>query len=510
MKKLLYMLFMLLCPFFVGAQTAQWILKPQYSSITPYNESLLKVKLYNKVGLYDKMGKEIVPVNADSITFMTEGMGLVLRLEEEKYRLIGLINQTSTLVPITQEVYVGEYPFFSEGKLPVYNKKGLYGYMDVAGHMVLDFDYGSVHPFSEGWAAVSKGSILKSLGKKLKTNIGQKRVKMHYVNEQGVFMTLQSDIGDIYSATSFRNGEALVVTKDNRFYFINTSGNIIRIETSVNMKFDKKYALCLVDEEEQEVTPVFAEAYDGPTTFEGKDKLCGYKQGNRIILPSQFSKAYSFSRGYAIALRNGLWGILKLMDGGFDIQASTAGDEQIYMVKPPAEWEGGRLLLYDMSDGNKKVYSGQADEQSSYKFSVTLPKGKRKLFIGSENLYVWSNESLPNTGMNPSLSESMGRNAFSVRFSSNSAKANARDMATVRVFICNNKQEAQRVTVKISGDRLWPVEETFTLKANEQKVLPATFYKITSKESREINVRISGMLNVISKRIVLNPFYEDF
>lgn len=504
------MLFMLLCPFSVWAQTAQWILKPQYSSITPYNESLLKVKLYNKVGLYDKMGQEVVPVNADSITSLTEGIGLVLRLEEEKYRLIGLINQASTWVPIAQEVYVGEYPFFSEGKLPVYNKKGLYGYMDATGRMVLDFDYGSVHPFSEGWAAVSKGSILKSLSKRLKANIGQKRVKMHYVNEQGMFMTLQSDIGDVYSATSFRNGEALVVTKDNRFCFINTSGNIIRIETSVNMKFDKKYALCMVDEEETEATPVFAEAYDGPTIFEGKDKLWGYKQDNRLILPPQFSKAYPFSQGYAIALRNGFWGILKLMNGGFDIQTSTAGEEQIFKVKTPTEWNGGRLLLYDMTDGDKKVYSGQADGQSSYTFSVTLPQGKRKLFIGSENLYVWSNESLSHVGMNPSLSESMGSNAFSVRFSSNSAKANARDMATVRVFIRNNKEESQRVTVKISGDRLWPVEETFTLKANGQKVFPVTFYKITSKESREINIRISGMLNVISKRIVLNPFYEDF
>jgi len=506
-----------LCPLLLGAQTAQWVLKPQYSSITPYSESLLKVKLYNKVGLFDREGREVVPVSADSITTMTEGIGLVLRLEEGKYRLLGLVNETSKMLPVMQEVYVEEYPFFSEGKLPVCNKKGLYGFMDVTGRMVLDFDYGSVHPFSEGWAAVSKGSVIKSLGKMLKTNIGPKRVKMYYVNERGQFMTMQSDIGDVYSATTFKNGEALVVTKDNRYCFINTSGNIIRMETAVTMKFDKKYALSFVEEEEAEEELIFSDHYNGPVTYAGEAGLYGYKKGDKVILPPQFSQAFSFSNGYAIAARNGFWGILKLTEGTFQCKvsrgSSAVGAEEIameYALKVPDEWKGGRLLLYDMTDGGKKAYTGKADSESSYEFLVALPKGKRKICIGSENLLVWSNELLQTSGVTSSSSSALGDEAFSVRFSSNSIKANAKDMATVKVVICNNGQEAKNVTVKITGDRLWSAEKTLTLKAGEQEAIPVSFYKIASKESRWIRVDVSGMTNVISKKIEVNPFYEDF
>lgn len=518
MKKNIFLFIMSLCPLWLGAQTAQWVMKPQYSSIVPYGENLLKAKLYNKVGLLDREGRVVVPVNADSITSIVEDVGLVLRLEEGKYRLLGLVNRTSTkMLPVMQEVYVEEYPFFSEGKLPVCNKKGLYGFMDVTGRMVLDFNYGSVHPFSEGWAAVSKGSVFKSLGKMIKANIGPKHAKMYYVNERGQFMTMQSDIGDVYSATTFKNGEALVVTKDNRYCFINTSGNIIRMETEVTMKFDRKYALCLVDEEETEEETVFSENYDGPVIFAGERGLYGYKQKNKMVLPAQFSKAFSFSGGYAIAAWNDFWGILKLEDGNFDVKishgTSATGAEETttnYALSVPESWKGGRLLLYDMTDGGKKAYPGKANGSSLYEFSVTLPKGKRKVCIGSENLLVWSNETLQDGDAERTASSASESYALSVQFSSNSVKANAKDIATVNVIIRNNGQEAVDVTVKVTGDRLWTVERTLSLKAGGQEAVPVSFYKIASKERRTVNVQVSGMANIISKKIGVNPFYEDF
>lgn len=515
MKKQLFLFLFGLCPLLLGAQTAQWVMRPQYSSITPYSESLLKVKLYNKVGLLDREGREVVSVNADTITSMTEGIGLVLRLEDGKYRLLGLVDQTSKVCPISQEVYVDEYPFFSEGKLPVCNKKGMYGFMDATGRMVLDFDYGSIHPFSEGWAAVSKGSIIKNFGKMLKTKIGPKHAKMYYVNDRGQFMTMQSDIGDVYSATTFKNGEALVVTKDNRYCFINTSGNIIRIETSVTMKFDKKYALSTVETEETDKDLVFADRYNGPVTYVGETGLYGYRQGNKVVLPPQFSEAFSFSNGYAIAARNGFWGILKLVEGSFQCKvthgSSNANEITMdYALTVPNGWKGDPLLLYDMTNEEKKAYTCQTNNESLYDFSVTLPKGNRKVCIGSENLLVWSNEQLKSTDVNSSSSSVSGNELFSVHFSSNSIKANAKDIATMNVMIRNNSQETKAVTVKITGDRLGTTEKTLTLNAGEQGLIPVSFYKIAFKERRSINVNVSGMANVISKKIEVNPFYEDF
>lgn len=514
MRKLILSL-VVLCPFLVGAQTAQWTLKPKYSSITPYGENLLKVKLYNKVGLISKDGKEVVPVTADSITPLTEDIGLVLALEGEKYRLLGWVNGNSNVQIITQEIYVNEYPFFSEGKLPVCNKKGMYGFMDVKGRMVLDFDYGSIHPFSEGWAAVSKGSVIKKLGKIINADIGSKRVKMYYVNERGQFLTLQSDIDDIYMATTFKNGEALVMTKDNRCYFINTSGNIIRMGSNVEMKFDKKYALSIADEVE-EVMSTDSEHSDGPTAFVGEGGLYGYRQGDKIILPPQFSEAFSFTNGCAIAARNGLWGILRLTDGDFQCKispkssANTSGETVNYTLTIPSNWNGGRLLLYDMTNGEKKVYTGKTEGQSAYEFSVSLPTGKRDLYIGTEDLFVWSEEQQRIADAIRAASSVSNSDVISVRFSANSVKANAKDMSVFNVIIRNDGQEKRNVTVKITGDRLWGAEKALEIEAGKQVAIPVTFYKIAFKERRSVNVAVSGMVNMISKKIEVNPFYEDF
>lgn len=507
-----------LSPLLLGAQTAQWVLKPKYSAITPYGENMLKVKLYNKVGLINKDGHEVIPVTADSITPLTEDIGLVLVLEDGKYRLQGLVSRNAEVQSITKEFYVNEYPFFSEGKLPVCNKKGRYGFMDVKGHLVLNCEYGSIHPFSEGWAAVSKGSVIKDFGKMINSNIGGKRAKMYYVNERGQFLTLQSDIGDVYTATTFKNGEALVITKDNRYCFINTSGNIIRMENEVSMKFDRKYSLSLVEVVEDELS-VSSEHYDGPTAFVGERGLYGYRQGKKIILPSQFSEAFSFVKGYAIAARNSFWGILKLVDGDFQCKVSsessasaTEGTTVNYALTVPANWNGGRLLLYDMTNADKKAYTGKAEGQSLYEFSVLLPVGKRNIYIGTEDLLVWDSEQQQIAEADTMRSQSSMSNsdAISVRFSASSIKANAKDVSTVNVIISNDSEEKRKVTVKITGDRLWGVEKTLELEANKQETIPVTFYKIAFKESRSVNVKVSGKANMISKKIEVNPFYEDF
>lgn len=509
MKKIIFLFLIGLSPLLVGAQTAQWVLKPKYSSITPYGENLLKVKLYNKVGLIDKEGREVVPVTADSITPLTEDLGLVLALEKGRYRLLGLVNRNTNVLSIDRKVYVNEYPFFSEGKLPVCNKNGKYGFMDVTGRLVLGFDYGSIHPFSEGWAAVSKESIQIF-------NFG-KRVKKYYVNERGQFLTLQSDIGDIYTATTFKNGEALVETKDNRYCFINTSGSIIRMENEVTMRFDKKYALTLVEEAEEVMSDDVSVYYDGPSAFAGEGGLYGYRQGDKMILPPQFSEAFSFANGYALAARNDFWGILKLTDGDFqckvlsDSSANAAeGATMNYTLTIPAGWNGGRLLLYDLTNGEKKAYTGKAEGQSVYEFSVTLPAGKREVGIGTEDLLVWSDELQRMVDAMRSLSSKSNDDAISVRFSANSIKANSKDMSTVNVIIRNDSKEMRNVTVKITGDRLWGVEKSMEIEAGQQVSIPVTFYKIVFKERRPLNVKVSGMANVISKKIEVNPFYEDF
>lgn len=208
----------ILMPSVLQAQTARWAIEPQYTSITLYGENMYKVKKYGFTGILNKEGNVIVPVTADSITQMTEDCALVLKYEENKYRLTGILHMDQRVVVINDDWYVADFPFFSEGKLPVYNKTGKYGYIGTNGKLLIDFAYSNVHPFSEGWASVSKGkNLLGNIGFIRKNN----KQKVFYIDEQGRVMNLPMDIGDIYSGTSFKNGEALVITKDNRYCFIN-------------------------------------------------------------------------------------------------------------------------------------------------------------------------------------------------------------------------------------------------------------------------------------------------
>jgi hypothetical protein len=514
MKRRLLIGLMCLCPLLAGAQTAKWVLKPQYSSITPYDENMLKVKLYGKVGLVNKEGKTVVDVSADSITPMHEDMGLVLKLADEgRYRILGLVDKTPRMIPILQEMYASEYPFFSEGKLVVANKKGSYGYLDVNGKLLLDFDYNQAAPFSEGWAVVSKSNFLKAGLKMVK--LGGKRHKMFYVNDSGQTLTLPSELGDIYTATTFKEGEALVVTKDNRYCVIAPSGNVIRVEGDQELRFDYKNALLRTEDEEEELNDSYRPVYDGPEAFSNSKGLLGYRINGKMVLPPQFEKAYSFSGGCAIASTgNGRWGLLGLKDGSFICQYNegtltpTSSDEVAvdYTLSIPKEWEGQSLILYDMTDDPKKSYTGKIDDQK-YTYALLLPKGDRNLAIGNDNLLIWSNESL---GLNNVAPRKLKEDDISVSFSSSSLTANKDNKASFRVYVRNKSSETKTIQVSLSGDRVSSIEKTLTLAPNSRESISATFYNISKREVRSTTVKVSGMDNTISKAIVVNPFYIDF
>lgn len=514
MKRSILIGLMCLCPLLAGAQTAKWALKPQYSSITPYDENLLKVKLYGKVGLVNKEGKTVVDVSADSITPMHEDMGLVLKLADEgRYRILGLVDKTPRMIPILQEMYASEYPFFSEGKLVVANKKGTYGYLDTSGKLLLNFEYNQAAPFSEGWAAVSKSSLLKAGLKMIK--LGGKRQKMFYVNDAGQTLALPQELGDVYTATTFKDGEALVVTKDNRYCVITPAGNVIRVEGDQDLRYDYRNALLRNEDVEEELEDDYKPHYDGPEVFANSKGLLGYRINGKMVLPPQFEKAFSFSSGCAIAsTEKGRWGLLVLQEGSFVCQPGkgsltpTSSDEAAvdYSLTVPKEWEGQSLVLYDVTDDAKKSYTGSADGLK-YTYAVLLPKGNRALAIGNDNLLVWSNENL---GLNNVSAPKLKESEISVSFSSSSLNANKDNKASFKVYVRNKSSETQTVKVSLSGDRVSAVDKTITLAPNAREAISATFYNILKREVRSTTVKVSGMENAVSKGIVVNPFYEDF
>ncbi|WP_455995833.1 WG repeat-containing protein [Phocaeicola barnesiae] len=502
----LFVVWVLLLPLGLQAQTAKWVIAPKYSSIVFYGKGLYKVKTGRHVGILDDKGNVIVPVNADSITAMTEACALVLQYEEEKYRLKGILHEDHRFVVISDEWYVGDFPFFSEGKLPVYNKSGKYGYVGTNGALLIDFEYGNVHPFSEGWAAVSQGKNLLSLIKK------KSKQKVFYIDGQGRTMTIQSDIGDIYSGTTFKNGEALVITKDNRYCFINTSGQLTRIDNNVMLAFDERYALQTEAEAPQE-KPSQTVFYDGPTTFSEND-LYGYKQAGKIMLPPQFDEATPFFQGFAIASVNGEYGLLKLVDGNFScvtatgsLKTSEKGMRSVdYVVSVPKEWENSALELTCVTDGKDKTSSLQPGTAGPKRtFSFIIPQGNQELSLSGEGLTVW------NTSMG-TLGNTYGELSedISISIHPSTVKANARDNAPVTVILKNNTAAALEFTVTVTGKQLKTVNRKVKLASGQSQKISTYFMKVKKADSRTVSVATSLSSNTVSKRIQLVPFFVKY
>lgn len=310
----------LLCifPHELKAETAQWLLEATYSSIIRMKNGFFKVKSGVRTGVFNQEGRELVPTSADSITDFSNGCALVLKVSDSKYRLISILHEDGTLVsiPFENEWYAGEYAFFSDGLLPVCTRKGKYGFIDAEGKEKIKFEYGSVRPFCEGIAAVSKGKSLVDQGLALLGS--KKKSPMFYIEKNGVPLNLPAEIGTLSTATSFRFGEALVINTEGKRFVVDNSGRMVRMENNSRpLVFNEKYVVLKDGEKSEETSPKWEKTQDSPLVF-SKGNRYGYRHGNgQNLLPAQFLQAEPFYGGCAIVQSQSshLYGVLRLISG---------------------------------------------------------------------------------------------------------------------------------------------------------------------------------------------------
>lgn len=71
----------------------------------------------------------------------------------------GLIDtEGNELLPLSESMYIDPYPadghFFAEGKHPVMNDEGKWGYIDPSGQIAIECEWDQALPFSNGLARV--------------------------------------------------------------------------------------------------------------------------------------------------------------------------------------------------------------------------------------------------------------------------------------------------------------------------------------------------------------------
>ncbi|MCM1028214.1 MAG: WG repeat-containing protein [Pseudoflavonifractor sp.] len=511
------------------AKTAKWSVEPIYNNIEMMSPGIFLVKRGVYSSIIDGSGNEIVPSTTDSITPFIEGESLILTpAEGDRYRLQGILHADFTKTPVAEEVYVSEYPFFSEGLLPVCNSQGFYGYMDPTGRMVLPTRYTNPHPFSEGRAVVTErmkgalGNIVSKVTDKAQ-EIAKRKAAMLYINRAGVALKLPKEIGKVYNGTTFCNGTAYIENNKGEFFTINANGSILSRGEIKEFEVDDHYRLADSERQVSETSASTApsSSVDDVVSFT-VNNLTGYRtKAGSTVLPPQFSDAEEFVGEFALAKHGGKWGILKLGDGTFSGKAEKVTTSKTrarkgkkaapapspkYIITTPQSWANTSLTLTLKEGGENKSETVEGTGADQRTYAMAIPSGNGLLTLHTPNLVLWEcNLSSAATEEVPSA-PAPGRLRISI--SPASAKADVRDNAAITVTLTNSGSTEITTTVKVSGTGLIPVNRSITVPGNSSRRVNTAFTNVLEKEFRTVNVTAGG--RSASKTITVNPFYVKY
>lgn len=508
-------------------RTAQWSVEPTYNEIETLAPGVFKVRKNYMTGIVDASGKQVIAMTSDSITPFVGGEALMVSPDkDDRSKLLAIIHSDLSVTPVRDEVWVDDYPFFSDGLLPVCNKNGYYGYMDPQGNMVLQCSYSNIHPFSDGYAAVTKRSsnaILQHVTKVTDKLMEKAKIKIKviYIDRYGKPLNFPKRLGDLSMGTTFRGGRALVENKKGEYFYVSNRGTIITAVKSPNYVLDDCYAV--VDDNNdvdinQQPTPT-----KGISVFESGNRY-GYRTTSGTLLPAQFEDADPFIGDYATARSGGKWGILKLVEGDFACAsaasaktvvrkgrkskgAQTAKSSGKVTVTVPSGWDGGNLTLTNGSHtGTLESHNGTTQV---YALNTA---GGNNVKLSAGGLVVWegslgkANATTIDQAAATGQSNNTGRVRISI--SPSSAKADIKDQASVTVTLSNPNSEPLTTIVKVSGNGLIPVSRSVTIPAGGVKRVSTCFTKVLVSETRSVMVTAGGRSS--SKNVKLSPFYVKF
>lgn len=329
------------------AQTVQWSVKPTYSSLEEYVGKLYKYRENGKVGLVDISGKVLVEAKYDSITPFIDYHALALNRQGGNYMLRGIINQYDLkLIEMPQGYFPSkDYPYFSEGKLVVYDTSRKYGYLQTDGSFFIECAFHEAFPFYHGRALVYKD-----------------RTTAEYLKDDGTFLTTQLEEENyctlLPNYCSAFNEEGLAFIGGKSAYhglkemIVDINGKKAKGVNKNKYKERESFFTETSDALEvaiaSHILPVEEHGLFG-FQFEGCDTLC---------VPAQFIEAFPFKEGYAKVKQDDKYGILKWIpnvsfDGKFLQQTMEVlngkVDSLTYILKLPQQFVGmdWKLIMED-------------------------------------------------------------------------------------------------------------------------------------------------------------------
>lgn len=131
---------------------------PIYQNVMPFYEGYAPVRLYDRWGLIDKNGHEVLTAKYEMLTLNRDGHFFA----GDEY---GMALFDYSMQPLTPFVY-SDVGYFFDGRVSV-SRDGKYGFLDERGYEVIPCQYDEVSPFTLGRAKVRLGNhcgIIDTLG----------------------------------------------------------------------------------------------------------------------------------------------------------------------------------------------------------------------------------------------------------------------------------------------------------------------------------------------------------
>ena len=504
-KSRLFLALMLLLSVTVHAQTAKWMVEPEYDNISYYSKDLFKTWDAGKMQLLDRNGNYLLPRAVDSVTDYADGYALVLDRSGSYLRIVGFFTEKGhQFQAVNGEYYTNRYSHFSEGMLSVNGPDGKAGYIDNKGNLVIPCQYADARPFLKGWASV-KGDDKK----------------VNYIDQVGRVMVIKFHYGDLTMGTNFnQKGEAMVANYQD-CAIIDVSGEVVGKYKKKGKKVPVRTYDYSFDEDFEDIPgpsnakPAFEQ---GMETFAYGGKL-GYKVGEKVMLKPQFTDAKLFADGMAIAALDGRYGILTRVNG--DVSVDVKGKNIMYVssksvsnytvsVDVPSGIDPASVSLnLDCGDGDLnpvELKKGKYTFKPVFNADAEAERFTVKAEVYSDGLLLSDVEKDFEVNY--------------VRISVSKPKvtkeyADDKDTQKAVAYITNHSKNALDVsvsltaTVKASGNSVQPTSRELKIEAGETKEISITF-KVVEQESVKVNA--SATIQGIScgsseSTITLKPFY---
>lgn len=452
-----------------NSKTTEWLVTPQYDQMEIYSPQLYKIAKNGKYGLLNSEGKVVLSPEYDMISNFYEGIAVFGNYTSDGIAMKGTVNEENIINYCNGNYYFHkDYPFYSEGMIPVIDGSGRYGYLDESCRPAFKFSNDETRPFSEGFAAVGEGDDFHWL-----TSSGEK-----------IFLTLPNGSYP-YGGTNFYDGIAYLWDEYGEdFFILDASGDIKKIKPR-ELTVDYLYRVDTNNGSEisySKNNSRYNKMWE-PTRKNGKWSYTDSK-GN-LLTSYQYDDADYFQGESARANINGKWGLIQIMedDESFFVKSdkkvhvftSKKGSECEFQLSVPDKWKDKSLIVSvkDSETGEKIELNQRPGNIFSFNYQPDRSKSTlSKTFtidVKNDDVLLWQGEENYDFAQAIKLLASL-----SVK-----NKADSNNRCYVTATISNPSSIPITTTVRLSGggskSKFNPQTVNITIPGNSKRSVTSAF-----------------------------------